>query len=482
MIIKEFLHSLGECPLVASVQASNGSAIDSPEILAQIAKVHVNEGVKILRLQGLENIAAVRAACPGIPCIGLIKRDYPGSEVYITATELEVKELLASGCEVIALDGTRRNRPDHVTLKQLIDLIHEGGKLAMADCDSEASADYAISCGADLVGTTLSGYTQESQASPLGPNLDLLRAIAQASPVPVIAEGRYSARHQVESALLAGAAGVVVGGALNDPIKQTRAIKPTFPWWKPNDTIAAVDIGGTWLRVAKFNVNWELLSVERTPNPHDQTERLNWIREQVQRLNPARVGVSTGGVIDPRTGIVWKAKEYLMPNHVGIEFSERTLGVPTVAWGDGHATAWGHGCLPQFSGKRVATIALGTGVGCGFVTNQQIWAGSRGEYPRLNDSRTTTGKSYEDLLGGLHFDGHPTDNQKALAIEALHSAVETVNGFYFPDDVVIAGSVGMSDWMKPHLEKNGLIASPFGSDAGIFGAAALALFGAEFLN
>lgn len=463
---------LRACPLVASVQASDGSAVDDPATLLRLAQASIAQGVKVLRLQGAANIKAIKKVLD-VPVIGLVKRKYPDSEVYITATAWEVGELLDLGCEIIALDATERTRPGNESLANLIGLIHAEGALAMADCDTAESAQAAIKAGADLVGTTLAGYTGARSATD-GPDLELLRSIQV--DVPVIAEGRYAARWQVEAALRIGATGVVVGGALNDPVKQTRALMPRSGL---KENVGAVDIGGTWLRFAVFGPDWTPHQIERQANPPKREERLGWIREMIAKYGVTRLGVGTGGIIDPRDGICWTAKEYLMPDQIGIEFSERTLGVPTFAYGDGHATAWGHACLPQFAGRRVATLALGTGVGCGFVESGRIWAGRRGEYPRINDLPSASGASYEALLGGLHLTTTPTDEQRTNAITALEGALYAVKNMYFPDDVVVGGSVGLSDWLRPYLDDFGAIPSPFELDAGIYGAAALALFPPE---
>lgn len=464
---------LGEPRLIASVQATDGSAVDDPATLARLARTSLDQGVRLLRLQGIDNIRAIRAAT-GAPTIGLIKRDYADSEVYITPTMREVDELVAEGCEIIALDGTPRKRPTDVTLPELIARIHQAGRIAMADCDSVGSAIAAVEAGADWVGTTLAGYTTESSGSPKsGPDLDLLRSIVASVRVPVIAEGRYALGWQVDAALRIGAAAVVVGGALNDPVKTTRALLPIPPAQGP---VGAIDIGGTWLRYATFSPDWRLLEVERAPNPPEMAVRMAWIRERIERSGVERVGVSTGGIVDPDTGIVWTAKEYLMPNHIGIEFSESTLGVKTFAHGDGHATAWGHAQTPEFAGLRVATLALGTGVGCGLVDSGRIWCGRRGEYPRVNDLPTSHGKTYEELLGGIHLTREPSQAQIDDASRALDGAVKAIRDFYFPDVVVIAGSVGLSPWLAPRVKDNEAVVSPFGPDAGLFGAAALALY------
>ena len=165
-----------------------------------------------------------------------------------------------------------------------------------------------------------------------------------------------------------------------------------------------------------------------------------------------------------------------MPDQLGIEFSKRSLGVHVAAHGDGHATAWGHACRPEWAGVRVATLALGTGVGCGFVESGRIWCGPKGEYPRINDMPTSFGKTYEELLGGINLTSEPTEEQKLVAIRALEDAVFAIRNLYFPDVLVVAGSVGLSEWMKPELSRLDLEQSPFGSDAGLYGAAALALY------
>ncbi len=468
MTTSEFLSLLEQCPLIASVQAADGSPVAHPETLARLAAASKNQGVQVIRMQGVENIAAGREAT-GVPVIGLIKRDYPESEVYISATSKEIDEL---ACAVIALDGTARKRPHGEDLQLLIDRAHRKGALVLADIDTPESADYAASCGADFLSTTLGGYTQERAATP-GPDLDLLRQVVDSSSLPVLAEGRFDQPWQVEAALRIGAKGVVIGGALNDPDKNTARF---LPKQQPTGLIGAIDIGGTWLRYGTFTGDWQLIDCERILNPASRIERIDWIRHHIRNSGAAAVGVSTGGIVDPRSGEVWTAKEYLMPDHIGITFDERSLGVPTYAHGDGHATAWGHACLPEFAGKRVASLALGTGVGCGFVQDNRIWSGRRGEYPRLNDLPAPGGRTYEDLLGGINLTRQPTQSQRDDAIAALRGAMSALKDLYFPDEIVIAGSVGLSDWLTPHLKDHGAKASPFGADAGLYGAAALALF------
>jgi len=470
MTAADLFRLLREAPLVASVQASDGSPVDSPETLLALARASLNEGARILRLEGIENIRTIRTAT-GAPVIGLLKRAYADSPVYITATEREVDEVLLTGAEVVAMDATRRPRPNGVSLKDLVARVHEESRLVLGDCDDVASVHYALACGCDLVSTTLAGYTETTRLTS-GPDLEFLRAAVGESSVPVLAEGRFATPTQAQIAMRIGAAGVVVGGSLNDPVKQTRAFSNACK--VESGLVGAVDIGGTWLRFGVFTEDWRLLRSERIALPADREEREDWIRAQVEANGVVRLGVSSGGTIDPTTGVVIEAKPTI-PDHEGARLSMREFGVPTVALNDGLATAWGHACLPAFAGKRVATLALGTGVGCGFVAGHNLWMGPHGEYPRLNDLSPIPDQSFEDLLGGAALTPEPSADQMNRARYAAVRAIRTLLALYMPDAIVVCGGVGLSPWLDLG-EFERIAPSPFGADAGLFGAAALALW------
>lgn len=471
------LLQLHAAPLVASVQASENSPVDNPETLLRLAQASAREGVMVLRLEGKENIRLIRKET-GLASIGLIKKKTEGSEVYITPTAEEVNYLLELGCEVIALDGTPRNRPGSADLSDLITRIHDGGAIAMADCDTAQSAKYAVQCGADLIGTTLSGYTPDREALP-GPDFELLRQIIQHSDKPVIAEGRYYEPWHARAALRMGATAVVVGGALNDPVKQTRAfLNQALPL---KQKVGAVDIGGTWLRVAAFSPDWHLLESDKIELPPDPGARRALIRTWVEARNLARVGISTGGTVDPKTGCIWESKE-IIPGNVQTVYDAATVGSQScLALNDGHATAWGHAMHPKYAGKRVATLALGTGVGFGLVDRGQIFMGPRGEYSRFNDIQTSLGPTFEQLLGGAALTTNPDDAQKSDARHAADEAVRLIANLFHPDVIVLCGGVGMSKWLslealRKAVPQTKLDRSPFAGNAGLYGAAALALF------
>ncbi len=480
MQVENLRSLLRESPIIASVQGSEGSPVEDPATLLRLAQASLQEGVKVLRLQGIENIRTIKQAT-NAPVVGLIKKSYAGSQVYITPTLEEVDALIELGCEVIALDGTQRARPGGVQLSALIHRIHEAGRLAMADCDYEDSVRYALKAGADIIGTTLAGYTQETWATP-GPDLEFVRdAVRIAGDTPVFAEGRYQEPWHAQAALRIGASGVVIGGVLNDPLKQTkRFLSATKSVQEP---VGAVDVGGTWLRFGLFSPNWKLLESARIPLPQTQEEREAWIVACAQQFNVKRIGISTGGTVDPASKTVIEAKP-IIPDYVGSSYD--LPGLDTVALNDGLATAWGHACLPLLAGTRVATLALGTGVGCGFVADGRIWRGPYGEYPRLNDLPFGR-RSFEDLLGGAALTPEPSQEQIDDALTAIDGAVRVLSAMWMPDVIVVCGGVGLSPWMRDRIYglnsgleegwvKPEMMLSPLGADAGLYGAAALTLF------
>ena len=300
MTVETLLNRLRQCPLIASVQASEKSPVDSPETLARMARASVKEGVRLLRLEGIKNVRVIKPEAK-IPVIGLLKRKYPGSDVYITPTIQDAESMIDLGCEIIAFDATLRARPHNQTLASIIDRVKSRKVLTMADCDSLESAIEAEKLGVDIIGTTLAGYT-EARALTSGPDLDLLREIVAAVKIPVLAEGRFSQRWEVEAALRIGAKGVVVGGAINDPVKQTKAMLPTT---RPGGKVGAVDLGGTWMRFAVFNEDWTLELVEREPLAPTGAERVAWVKDRIahhqghrepqRKINPRRPPSETPG-------------------------------------------------------------------------------------------------------------------------------------------------------------------------------------------
>ena len=154
-----------------------------------------------------------------LPVIGIIKRDYPDSEVFITATLKEVDELMAVAPEIVALDATARKRPGGVSLDMLIAQIRTRypSLLLMADIATVQEAVTAQALGFDCVGTTLYGYTAETAGHSLPENdCAFLKEVLSAVTIPVIAEGNVDTPDRA-ACLALGAHTVVVGGAITRP-------------------------------------------------------------------------------------------------------------------------------------------------------------------------------------------------------------------------------------------------------------------------
>ena len=133
--------------LIVSVQAWSGSAIDDPLVLSAMAAAAQASGAAGVRMQGTANLRAARARLT-LPMIGIIKIDYPGFAPYITPTPQQVREVAASGAEIVAFDATPRPRPDGSTVEALVAAVHAAGCIAMADCATAGDALCALAAGA----------------------------------------------------------------------------------------------------------------------------------------------------------------------------------------------------------------------------------------------------------------------------------------------------------------------------------------------
>jgi N-acylglucosamine-6-phosphate 2-epimerase len=213
--------------LIVSCQALPGEPLFGAGMMAAMARAAVSAGAVAIRANGPEDIAAIRAEV-SVPVIGLYKAEVSGFDVYITPTLEHALQVAAAGADIIALDATLRPHP-HGSLSApmpqgqvawLIDQVHlRTGLPVLADVATLREGQAAVTCGADFISTTLSGYTSGSPDQS-GPDFDLLNALVAAlAPynIPVIAEGRIATPEQAAQALALGAHAVVVGGAITRP-------------------------------------------------------------------------------------------------------------------------------------------------------------------------------------------------------------------------------------------------------------------------
>lgn len=203
--------------LIVSCQAPAGHALRDTDTLVRVARAALDGGAVAIRCGGVGGVADVAAIARAVdaPIIGLTKDGTEG--VYITPTVEAALAVVEAGATVVAVDATGRPRPDGNDLAATIAAVHGAGRLVMADVATLAEGVAAAAAGVDIVGTTLSGYTEDSPRRD-GPDLALVAALRERLPDTVIvAEGRYHSPAQAASALTAGADSVVVGTAITDP-------------------------------------------------------------------------------------------------------------------------------------------------------------------------------------------------------------------------------------------------------------------------
>jgi N-acylglucosamine-6-phosphate 2-epimerase len=206
--------------LIVSCQAEEGSPFFKPEYMAAFARAAELGGAVGIRAKE-PDIRAIRAVCT-LPLIGIDKVYLEGFEVYITPRFEDAQRIAAAGAEIIALDCTLRPRPGGATMEALVQRIKSELKLpVMADISALGEAIAAEKAGADIIATTLSGYTSYSRKTE-GPDFDLLEAVIRAVSVPVIAEGHIYTLAEARACLALGAWAIVIGTAISRPVELTQ--------------------------------------------------------------------------------------------------------------------------------------------------------------------------------------------------------------------------------------------------------------------
>lgn len=204
--------------IIVSVQAMPDEPLYKEECMFGMMQSVVNGGAGGLRVAGARDVRNAKTL--SLPVIGLTKPEKlpPNWKeiVYITPGLKEVQALIDAGADIIAFDGTSRPH-NGCSLEEIIDLIHSSGRLAMADISTLEEGVNCANLGADIISTTLAGYTLESGEPTEGPDYELLEKLVKTVDKPVILEGRIWEPAEVKKAFDLGAHCVVIGSAITRP-------------------------------------------------------------------------------------------------------------------------------------------------------------------------------------------------------------------------------------------------------------------------
>ncbi len=205
--------------LIVSCQALPHEPLHSSFIMGRMALAAKEGGAKGIRANTKEDILEIKKNVD-LPVIGIVKRDYDDSKVYITPTMKEIDELMEVKPEIIAVDATSDLRPNGVTIDEFYKEIRlkYPDQLLMADCSTVEEALHADELGFDFIGTTLVGYTKQSKGMKIEENdFEIIRTILEKSSHKVIAEGNINTPEKAKRVIELGCYSVVVGSIITRP-------------------------------------------------------------------------------------------------------------------------------------------------------------------------------------------------------------------------------------------------------------------------
>ena len=466
--------------LVVSCQPVPDGPLDHPDQVVGFALAALASGGRGLRIEGLDNLKAVRAATDA-PIIGLIKRDLDTSPVRITPFIDDVVALAEAGADIIAFDATDRVRPTAVA--DLCAAVHAHGKLAMADISNIAEARAAVELGVDVVGTTMSGYTGGPEQ--IDPDFQLLSAAVRLGR-PVIAEGRIRVPEQAAEAI--------------DGARQSTA-RPAL----------AFDLGGTKTLVALVDGDRVIATAERATRRELDPD--GWCDAIAELAAPwqGRFGVVGGAV----TGIVDKGRwTALNPGTLAVaagyplaDALASRLGQPVTLCNDAQAAAWGEFRFGAGTGEDMVFVTVSTGIGGGAVIGGRLLVGRGGLAGSVGGLRATAPDgslvAFETLASGSFIAEAAPKGQAAPAVFAAAGRGEpwaeaivdrsadvvarlcgNLQLLFDPAVIVVGGGVGLASGYRerlvarladlpPHLKPE-IRAAALGKTAGVIGVADLA--------
>ena len=420
--------------LIVSCQPVVDGPLDRPDFVVGFALAAEASGAAGLRIEGLANLRAVRAAT-GLPIIGIVKRQIPSSPVFITPELADVPAIAAAGADIIAFDATLRPRP--VSVEAMTAAIHGAGRLAMADCATAAEARPR-----SPPASTSSG--PPSPVIPAGgcrrPPTSLLVSDCARLGRPVFAEGRYRTIDQVKAGIGAGASAIVAGSAITRPeyvdqrgswrrcirptARRYRRPRPVPPGRRSSRSSPSISAGPR--RWSPSSPAGTILASERLATPREKGAEawLDAIAERAAdwrgRFAAAAVAV-TGLVKNGRWSSLNPAVLPIPPGFPLVDELTKRLDVPVTAMNDARAGAWGEYRHGAGKGCDMVYLTVSTGIGGGIVLGGRLVVGRRGLSGHVGQMLVGLGGEnlrFEDIASGgalrrEALDGRPRRRQRS---------------------------------------------------------------------
>lgn len=408
-------------------------------------------GVAGIRANGAADVRAIRASV-SVPTIGIEKRMQDDGKVLITPSFEDARELVRAGADIIALDCTARGQ-NAGALARIQEIQHGLGVPVMADVATLEEATAAEKAGADLVASTMRGYTAETH-SVQAFEPQFIAALSQRLNVPVIAEGASLPPSQAAAAIRAGAYAVIAGTAITRPDAITasflRAIEAERARYSPERHVIGIDLGATNTKAAIVSGQAGLQS-ELTLTTSSAAARdalLSHLKDvaselltaaRADGLSPEAVGIASAGWIDAKSGSVVYATGNLS-GWTGTRIADELhphLNLPVTVENDANALALAERHFG--AGKNIddfVCLTLGTGVGGGVFTGGRLLGGAHSlagaighitipcEGPLCTCGRRGCLEMYANAAALLRYNGSRFQNVQEL-VEAAQTGTGT---------------------------------------------------------
>ena len=529
MNLPESLQSL-RGGLIVSCQADPQDAFYG--LMDRFAQAAVAGGAVGIRANGPEDIRAICRAVD-LPVIGIQKRTQADGKVLITPSVEDARALVEAGAAAVALDCTERGQ-EYGALERLRQMKQELRVPVLADIATEEEAQTAAEAGADVVLSTMRGYTDETahirQFEPA-----FIERLVRILSVPVIAEGRVDTPELARAAIRAGAAAVIVGSAITRPHLVTQqfaeAVMSEFAQRSWKASALGIDLGGTNTKFGLVTGAGELLWQDQAPTPAASgrgallqhlaaVSQRGLLRSREGGYEPAAIGIATAGWVDPQSGRVVYATENL-PGWTGAPIADEirsATGMPVYVENDANALALGEAAFGAGRGLTdFVCITLGTGVGGGcylggrlnrgahFFANaighicihpggRACTCGLRGCLETYTNAAALLGyaegryTSNEQLIAAAHAGEAPARAAIQKFADELAIGCSILLQLFDPEALILAGGLVQNNpFLLPDLEARlpelvtvwpqrrlRILTSTLGYYAGVLGAAAIA--------